>query len=391
MQQSETNNLQGIINLDKPAGISSARAVGRVKRLLPRGVKIGHAGTLDPFATGVLLLLVGKATKLCEELMDSPKQYEAIIKLGANTATDDPESPESIVPGVEPCSREIVTEATSKFVGNISQRPPTFSAMKVKGRRAYDLARRGNAVELQPRIVRVDSIQIIDYQWPFATVRIDCGRGTYIRSIARDLGAALGVGGHLTQLRRTRSGRFTIAESVTLETLAEQGISRHLIQTITRQPMLDRTFIDEYEKGAARTKLAIAGLTREDLLAFAVPGKWSIQQVIIHLADAEQVLADRIKRVIAEDNPTLLVFDQDRWISNLQYDEQSADDAGALIELTRKQLSRVLKKLPDSAFDRTGTHSEVGPMTLRQVVEKATAHLDHHLKFVAEKREKLGK
>ncbi|HWE01177.1 MAG TPA: tRNA pseudouridine(55) synthase TruB [Tepidisphaeraceae bacterium] len=382
----------GIINLDKPAGISSARAVSRVKRLLPRGVKIGHAGTLDPFATGILLLLVGKATKLCEELMDSAKRYEAVIKLGAGTATDDPESPELAVAGVEPCGRQAVADALTTFVGNISQRPPAFSAMKVNGRRAYDLARKGNAVEMQPRIVRVDSIEMIDYQWPFVKVRIDCGRGTYIRSIARDLGAALGVGGHLTQLRRTRSGRFTIAESVTLEALAEQGISRHLLDPTTARPhMTDRSFIDEYEKGAARTTLAIAGLTREDLLAFPVPGTWSIQRLVIHLADAEQVLADRIKRLIAEDSPTLLAFDQDRWMTHLHYDEQSAEDACALIELTRKQLARVLKKLPDGAFDRTGKHSEAGVMSLRQVVEKASAHLNHHLKFVADKRESLGK
>src|SRR5438105_9627218 len=121
--------MDGILNLNKPAGISSAAAVARVKRLLPRGVKIGHAGTLDPFATGVLLLLVGKATKLCERLMDSPKQYEAVIKLGATTSTDDPESPEVATPNVEPIGVEIVSQALQKFVGQITQRPPVFSAM----------------------------------------------------------------------------------------------------------------------------------------------------------------------------------------------------------------------------------------------------------------------
>src|SRR6476659_5842767 len=128
--------MTGILNLDKPPGISSARAVDRVKRLWPRGTKIGHAGTLDPFATGVLLLLIGRATKACERLMDAPKQYEATVRLGATTATDDPE------------------------------RPPAFSAMKVDGRRAYDLARKGWEVALNPRPVRVYRVELLDYAWP---------------------------------------------------------------------------------------------------------------------------------------------------------------------------------------------------------------------------------
>src|SRR3954447_6977190 len=143
--------MNGVIVLDKPAGISSARAVDQVKRLLPRGTKIGHAGTLDPFATGVLLLLVGKATKLCERLMDEPKQYEATVKLGGTTATDDPESPETPTPGAAPVPVEAVRAALAPLVGEILQRPPAYSALKVGGRRAYDLARGGQTVELEPR------------------------------------------------------------------------------------------------------------------------------------------------------------------------------------------------------------------------------------------------
>src|SRR5690349_13973298 len=134
-----------VLVLDKPPGISSARAVDRVKRLLPRGTKIGHAGTLDPFATGVLLLLIGRATKACERLMNAPKQYEATVRLGATTATDDPESPaepwvrDSGAP-VEPVTLEQIRAVLPEFVGEVLQRPPAFSAMKVGGRRAYDLA-----------------------------------------------------------------------------------------------------------------------------------------------------------------------------------------------------------------------------------------------------------
>ena len=220
--------MEGVINLDKPAGTSSARVVDAVKRLLPRGTKIGHAGTLDPFATGVLLMLVGRATKSCERLMDEPKQYEATVKLGATTATDDPESPEVPSLGVRPAPQEKVKTEVQKLTGVILQRPPAYSAMKVDGQRAYDLARRGKPVELEARPVKVYGIEILAYAWPLLRLRIDCGRGTYVRSLARDLGQALGVGGYLTELRRTRVGHFTVDASVTLETLAAEGVLHHL-------------------------------------------------------------------------------------------------------------------------------------------------------------------
>lgn len=220
--------LDGILNLDKPAGISSARAVDAVKRLLPRGTKIGHAGTLDPFATGVLLLLIGKATKSCERLMDEPKQYEATIKLGATTATDDPESPEQPTAHAAEVGPADVREVLPRFVGEILQRPPAFSALKVGGRRAYDLARKGAHVDLSPRPVRVDSIELLEFQWPLLRIRVDCGRGTYIRALARDVGAALNVGGYLTALRRTRIGRFDVSSAATLEVLRATGIPPHL-------------------------------------------------------------------------------------------------------------------------------------------------------------------
>jgi tRNA pseudouridine55 synthase len=220
--------MNGIINLDKPAGISSARAVARVKRLLPRGVKVGHAGTLDPFATGVLLILVGKATRLCETLMVKTKRYDAVIKLGASTETDDPESPEVITPDLPKVSLERITTALDAFIGDFMQRPPIFSAMKLGGRRAYQLARAGHEVKLQPRLVRIDSIRIVAFEWPFVTVQIVCGRGTYIRAIARDLGEVLGTGGYLTHLRRTGSGTFDVSQAVTLDQLTSDGVAGHL-------------------------------------------------------------------------------------------------------------------------------------------------------------------
>ena len=218
----------GIVNLDKPGGMSSARAVDAVKRLLPRGTKIGHAGTLDPFATGVLLLLIGKATRSCERLMDEPKQYQATIKLGATTATDDPESPEQPTPQAAEVRVADVRQVLSRFVGEILQRPPAFSALKVKGRRAYELAREGAVIEMAPRPVRVYSIELLDYKWPFLQVRVDCGRGTYIRALARDIGATLHAGGYLTSLRRTRIGSFEVSSAATLESLRGTGIVPHL-------------------------------------------------------------------------------------------------------------------------------------------------------------------
>ena len=225
----EMNAINGVLVLDKPAGISSARAVSRVKRLLPRGTKIGHAGTLDPFATGVLLLLIGRATKSCERLMDQPKTYEATIKLGATTETDDPESPEIVTPqpGQSPGLQQ-VQEALAQFVGAIEQRPPKFSALKIDGRRACDRVRDGEVIELKPRMVKVYAIELLEFQYPFAKVRIDCGRGTYIRAIARDLGEALGTGGYLTELRRTQIGSFSIDLAVTPEQLSSENVADHL-------------------------------------------------------------------------------------------------------------------------------------------------------------------
>lgn len=154
---------------------------------------------------------------------------------------------------------------------------------------------------------------------------------------------------------------------------------------------MNRSTIEEYEAGAQKLAQAIRGLTREDLLAFPVPGTWSIQQIVLHLADCEQVYADRMKRIIAEENPTLQGFDQNKWVAGLFYEEQSAEDAVALVELTRRQMARVLRSLPEEAFERSGTHSEYGVRSLAQLVDGACKHLDHHLKFVHQKRAAMGK
>jgi len=220
----------GLIILNKPRGISSAAAVGRVKRLLPRGVKIGHAGTLDPFATGILVLLIGKSTKSSEKIMGLSKQYLATVKLDATTATDDPEAPEQpIAADSHVPDAAAVATATARFIGKISQMPPVYSALKISGRRACDRIRAGQEVHLQPRLVRIDAVEIVDYQWPLLQLKIDCGRGTYIRVLGRDIGAAMGVGGYLTALCRTRIGPYGLENSVMLEMLTADGIEKHLL------------------------------------------------------------------------------------------------------------------------------------------------------------------
>ena len=213
--------ISGILVIDKRGGITSARLVDRVKGILRRvngqKNKVGHAGTLDPFATGILLVLCGRATRLSEALMDHPKTYIATINFGATTRTDDIDSPPEATPGAILPTREQIEAALPRFVGTIMQRPPVFSALRVGGRRAYELARKGRPPELAPRPVLIHSISLIDTTPASAQIEVTCGRGTYIRALARDLGASLGCGGYLSTLRRTSCGGFTQADAKPLE------------------------------------------------------------------------------------------------------------------------------------------------------------------------------
>ncbi len=185
----------------------------------PIKVKCGHAGTLDPLATGVMLVCVGKATKAVDRLMGLTKVYEADIDLSAFTATDDREGAREAVSVMAPPTPAEITRACAAMVGeSVSQMPPRFSAIHVGGRRAYDLAREGAKVTLGPRLVRIDAIDVLAYAWPTLRLRVTCGKGTYIRSIARELGQALTTGGHLTSLRRTAVGPYRVEQAVGLDT-----------------------------------------------------------------------------------------------------------------------------------------------------------------------------
>lgn len=192
--------------------------------------KTGHAGTLDPLATGVVICCLGKATRTVENLMGLTKVYEAAIDLSAFTTTDDLEGEREEVLVSEPPTRAMVEEVLTRFVGNVEQVPPIFSAIHIGGQRAYKLARQGKQVEMPSRIVRIDAIELLSYDWPIATIRVTCGRGTYIRSLARDIGKALGVGGHLASLRRTAVGEFTIGRAVDQERLKQPITQADLIE-----------------------------------------------------------------------------------------------------------------------------------------------------------------
>jgi tRNA pseudouridine55 synthase len=209
--------MHGLLVIDKPPRLTSRDVVNRVLTWFPRKTKIGHTGTLDPLATGVLVLCVGAATKLVETVQNMGKTYVSIIRFGATSDTDDADG--TITPNLQAPKfpRAALEELLPKFLGEIQQLPPTYSALKIDGRRAHDLARRGQEVQLAPRPVRVDSFKLLQYEWPFAEVEIACGKGTYIRSIARDVGALLGVGGLVQELRRTKVGPFHAEHAIGIE------------------------------------------------------------------------------------------------------------------------------------------------------------------------------
>jgi tRNA pseudouridine55 synthase len=207
----------GLLVVDKPGGMTSRAVVDRVQRWFPRGTRIGHTGTLDPLATGVLVLGLGAATRLTEYVQRMTKTYRAGILLGSRSDTDDADGTVTPVEGITPPDRAAVEAALSRFVGIIEQVPPAFSAAKVTGRRAYDLARRGHEIALPPRRVAVEGIGLLDYDYPRLAIEVRCGKGTYIRSLARDLGERLGCGGLIEALRRTQIGPFCVEAALALD------------------------------------------------------------------------------------------------------------------------------------------------------------------------------
>lgn len=211
---------------DKPYRWTSFDVVGKVRwlicrRLKVKKLKVGHAGTLDPLATGVLIVCTGRATKRIEELQSGTKEYYATIRLGATTPSYDLEKPIDATYPTEHITREMVEQVLERFKGKIEQVPPTFSACKVDGKRAYEMARKGNEVELKPKTLVIDEIELTECNLPDITIRVVCSKGTYIRALARDIGEALQSGGHLIALRRTRVGQYKVEDCLNPEKFSE--------------------------------------------------------------------------------------------------------------------------------------------------------------------------
>jgi tRNA pseudouridine55 synthase len=248
-----TANRVGFLPVDKPEGPTSHDVVALARQALGTR-RIGHTGTLDPFASGLILLCVGRATRLAEYLTGLGKSYRGVAHLGVTTATAD-RTGEVIRhdEGWRTLSTEAIEAAFRAQVGAIEQVPPAYSAKKVAGVRAYDLARRGEEVQLRPVRVEIERIEIIDIELPEVTFDVDCSSGTYIRSIARDVGEALGVGAHLSALRRTRVGSFTVADAVPADRLDDpERVARAWISPLTALAHLPRLEVGDDEARALR-------------------------------------------------------------------------------------------------------------------------------------------
>jgi tRNA pseudouridine55 synthase len=215
--------IDGALLLDKPLGLSSNAALQKAKKLLG-AAKAGHAGTLDPLASGLLLVLFGEATKFAGPLLDADKEYLATLKLGERTTTGDAEG-EVVEKKAVSVGEQTLTSVLERFRGEIEQVPPMYSALKHKGTPLYRLARRGQQVERSPRRVLIFELELVKFDAPTLVLRVGCSKGTYIRVLAEDIGAALGCGAHLAGLRRTASGRFRTEDAVTLESLEKMQMA----------------------------------------------------------------------------------------------------------------------------------------------------------------------
>jgi tRNA pseudouridine55 synthase len=217
------NFLKGeVLLFDKSRQWTSFDLVQRVRNTLCRNLgikkmKVGHAGTLDPLASGLMILCTGKATKLIESFQDKDKEYTATLKLGATTPSYDMETREENHKPFEMLTREIIDETLQKFLGETDQTPPLYSAVKVKGERAFDYARRGENLKLSPRKIVIKQIDVKSFELPFFTICVKCSKGTYIRALARDIGNELGCGAYLTELRRTKIGEYNVEDAMTID------------------------------------------------------------------------------------------------------------------------------------------------------------------------------
>ncbi len=278
--------MNGVLNIDKPAGMTSHDVVARVRRVA-RLKRVGHAGTLDPDATGVLLVCLGTATRLSDFLADEGKEYRATLALGVTTTTEDASGEVLMRTDAGHLSEKDLAAVLPRFVGDISQIPPMVSAVHHEGRRLYELAREGVTVERAARTIRIDSIRLIDFTpGELATAMLDvaCGKGTYIRTLCADLGAALGVGGHMAALRRTRVGAFTIETATPLDALAEESLPGLLVSPADALAEMPAHLL---AADAERDDIAHGRALRSDLPAGAVVKVMDAGGELVALARAD--------------------------------------------------------------------------------------------------------
>ena len=267
----------GFLCINKPEGVTSRDVVNQIQRHV-RPTKVGHAGTLDPLATGVLVVALGKATRLIQLVQQMQKRYVGTFELGKTSDTEDITGSITVSPEHSPPSSEDLADSVRSMTGEILQRPPAYSALKVGGRRSYDLARSGQAVELKPRKVVIHSLRVVDYAYPFLKLDVECGSGTYIRSLGRDIGEALGCGAVMTALQRTAIGSFRLDSAVSPEFEDRANLVRFVTPARDGAAQLPFVELDDAEITAIgfgkKISLARAGLSHEtDVAALNAAGK----------------------------------------------------------------------------------------------------------------------
>jgi tRNA pseudouridine55 synthase len=291
MPNFERKELNGVIIVDKPAGISSAKVVARVKKLL-KARKAGHTGTLDPFATGVLVCCINRATKLSSFFLHGEKKYEAILRLGIETDTQDLTGKVTRNCKNIAFSEKTIKSVFKRFEGTITQLPPVYSALKHKGIPLYKLARNNKPVQKPARRVSIISLEILEINLPIIRFEVSCSAGTYIRSLCADIGASLGCGGHLKELRRIESSGFTIAEAVTLEELEKLALTQDVSGRMIRMSNALKDMPEHVADKILAKKIMHGNImTKNDFL----PEKGGFEESFIKIVDADNNLLAILK------------------------------------------------------------------------------------------------
>jgi len=257
-------SLSGLLVLNKPSGVTSRRVVDQVLRLV-KPTKVGHAGTLDPLASGVLVIGIGNATRLVEYVQQMPKQYRATFLLGRSSDTEDVDGEVTLVASAPEPPREAIERAAAALTGNISQRPPAYSALKVSGKRAYALARAGEDVELAPRQVQIHRLDLVRYEYPELCLEVECGSGTYIRSLGRDLADSVGTAAVMSVLVRTAIGSFNIEYARDPKSLTRENLAEFLLPPETAlNALMKQRVVTSPEISQLRNGLSIAAQGHTD-------------------------------------------------------------------------------------------------------------------------------